>query len=219
MIDFYEFLGIAVISLVATFILFRYLSSHSTGSGKFMGFTISYGGSLGGFIAIFYLLHTAYSSAVVQNGNSKFDLTGEWEFKLETSDGVIHHGKSTIKQKPGSIYFDIGGLVEDTKVDFSAYVGVVAHRKAIFVYENSQQEMGIALTNLYEESPKTLVWTFTDMKDKDNDLTPHGVIEFNRINGPKTWYEKLLEPLKKYMVYKSDTPNNSIQPIAYASAD
>jgi|TARA_Y100001937_G_scaffold6726_1_gene8653 hypothetical protein len=163
-----------------------------------MGFTISYGGSLGGFIAIFYLLYTAYSSVALQYSNSNFDLSGDWKFTLKTSDGTVHHGTSKIKQQPGNIYFDIGGVVETTKVDFSAYVGVIAHRKAIFVYENSQQEMGIAFTNLYEQSPKKLVLTFTDIKDRDDDLTPHGLIEFEKLNQSKSWFEELLEFIKRY---------------------
>jgi hypothetical protein len=50
--------GLALVTLVLTFVLFRFLQSQAEGQSKLLGGTIKYGGSLAGFV-----LSSVFSSA------------------------------------------------------------------------------------------------------------------------------------------------------------
>ena len=94
--------GLALVTLLLTFILFRFLQSQAEGQGKLLGGTIKYGGSLAGFVLIFSILFGAFYRLRVDPGvTTPISLAGQWSMELRTSKASIETGVVTIRQRRG----------------------------------------------------------------------------------------------------------------------
>lgn len=188
--NYYEFLGVAVLSLIITFILFKFLESYATGKGNILGSTISYGGSLAGFVLIFYILNSAYMKIMDDNEKTSVNIAGEWSIELKTADGIKHTGTAYIKQDKGNIHIKVNGIIDTTKTSFSSFSGVIIENRILFIYENSEREYGIARAISIHDNPDYIVWKFNDVDEYDDDNTPEGTIEFKK-NVSDGWFKSL----------------------------
>lgn len=182
---FTEFLIISIVSLAITFVLFNKLDSYATGKTKILGGSIKYGGALGGFILIFYVIFYSYSTVIVSDEKTNIDINGKWEIQLVTMKGEERSGRATIYQKKRSVRLQVAGDVESTttppSVSFSSLVAVLKGRRLVFLYENSRREMGIALGDIQSNKPKVFTIYYYDVLSSDTNNDPEGRIIFSRI--------------------------------------
>ena len=146
---FLEFLIISVLSLVATFVLFKWLTSYAHGKTKFLSGSIRYGGAVAGFVLIFVVLFYAWAEFSATGDRTEIDLAGKWNMRMVKTDQSERAGLATIRQSAGSTRVSLVGEVESRStppsVSFHTLVGVVRQRQLVILWENSRGEMGIAL--------------------------------------------------------------------------
>ena len=190
----FDFLVITIISLGITFVLFRYLNAFASGKAKLLGTSIKYGGSLVGFVLVFQILLHGYSSIVVPSPTptivvsppeTPIYISGEWNIVLITNDQNKRSGTASIRQEPGSARFEIVGEVEkkaDTSstVNFFSVVGILKERRIIFLYENDQREIGIALGTIQENEPNSFAIYYYDIMSSDINQDPQGRVILSR---------------------------------------
>lgn len=159
----------AVLSLVCTFVLFRYLQSFASAENPFLGGNIKYGGALGGFVLIFWLLtKTFYKVASQDEKKTPIDIAGEWD--TETRENVpdgLRKGMAVIDQRPNDPTFDVTMELEEIddpnkKLAIKSLIGYIRGREIIWVYESSGRQVGIAMANAHEDRPQRLRMRYYD---------------------------------------------------------
>jgi len=130
--------GLALVTLLLTFILFRFLQSQAEGQSKLLGGTIKYGGSLAGFVLIFSILFGAFYRLRADPGvTTPISLAGKWSIELQTSKGGVETGTVTIRQRRGDPVLAMDGeLTGFGATTFTTVVGVIRDRSVYFIYEN-----------------------------------------------------------------------------------
>lgn len=170
--------GLALVTLLLTFILFRFLQSQAEGQGKLLGGTIKYGGSLAGFVLIFSILFGAFYRLRVDPGvTTPISLAGQWSMELRTSKASIETGVVTIRQRRGDPVLQMDGEVTGVKATtFTTVVGVIRDRSVYFIYENLHGESGIIRGHVPNDTPTTLTLIYTDLVGHDRNGDPSGML-------------------------------------------
>jgi hypothetical protein len=174
--------GLALVTLVLTFVLFRFLQSQAEGQSKLLGGTIKYGGSLAGFVLIFSILFGAFYKLRADPGvTTPISLAGEWSIELRTSKGNVETGVVTIRQLRGDPVLQMSGEVTGVKpMTFTTVVGVVRDRSVYFIYENLHGESGIIRGHAPSDTPKALTLVYTDLVGSDRNDDPTGTLTLTR---------------------------------------
>ena len=183
--SFVEVVILAVISLLVTFVVFKWLESHAEGQSELMGGTIKYGGALAGFVLVFWLTSHAYDRARDNEDSTEIDLAGEYRVELVQGDGQKLMGTATIRQRGKESRIDITGEVESPltppSISFHTVEGVLHGRRLIWLYENEEREVGLALGDIQSDRPARVVLTYSDVSDTDTNSDPHGKLIFTRV--------------------------------------
>jgi hypothetical protein len=174
--------GLALVTLVLTFVLFRFLQSQAEGQSKLLGGTIKYGGSLAGFVLVFSLLFGAFYKLRADPGvTTPISLAGEWSIELRTSKATVETGVVTIRQLRGDPVLQMSGEVTGVKATtFTTKVGVIRDRSVYFIYENLQGESGIIRGHVPNDTPKALTLVYTDLIGSDRNEDPTGTLVLTR---------------------------------------
>jgi hypothetical protein len=174
--------GLALVTLVLTFVLFRFLQSQAEGQSKLLGGTIKYGGSLAGFVLVFTLLFGAFYKLRADPGvTTPISVAGEWSIELRTSKGNVETGVVTIRQRRGDPVLQMSGEVTGVKATtFTTKVGVIRDRSVYFIYENLQGESGIIRGHVPNDTPKALTLVYTDLIGSDRNDDPTGTLKLTR---------------------------------------
>lgn len=183
--SFVEVVILAVLSLIVTFVLFKWLESHAEGQSELMGGTIKYGGALAGFVLVFWLTSHAFERTREQEDGTEIDLAGEYHIEELASDGQTSKGTATIRQRGNASRIDITGEIESTQrppsISFHTVEGVLHGRRLIWLYENEDREIGIALVDIQSDKPDRLVLTYSDISASDINDDPRGRLIFTRV--------------------------------------
>jgi hypothetical protein len=186
--SFIEVVTLAVISLLITFVLFRWLESHAEGQSELMGGTIKYGGALAGFVLVFWLTSHAVERTQQRDDGTEIDLAGEYRIELVRGDGETRTGTATIRQRGKEARIDITGEVESVlrppSVSFHTVEAVVRGRRLIWLYENEDRELGIALGDIQSDRPHRVVLSYSDLSTSDVNSDPSGRLIFIREEAP-----------------------------------
>jgi hypothetical protein len=175
-------IGLAMVSLVLTFVLFRFLQSQAEGQGKLLGGTIKYGGSLAGFVLLFSILFGAFYRLRADPGvTTPISLDGEWSLELRTSKRNVETGTVTIRQRQGDPVLHMDGAITSAgATTFTTVVGVIRDRDVYFIYENLDGERGIVRGQVSSDAPKTLRLVYTDLIGHDRNEDPTGLLLLKR---------------------------------------
>jgi hypothetical protein len=170
--------GLALISLLLTYVLFRFLQAQAEGQGKLLGGTIKYGGSLAGFVLIFGVLFGAFYRLRADPGETTpVSIAGEWSMELQTSRGEVEKGRVTILQRAADPVLSMHGEIEGNgATTFSTVVGVIRDRNVYFIYDNLDGESGVIRGHVTEDKPSTLRFTYTDLIGYDRNNDPSGIL-------------------------------------------
>lgn len=183
--SFVEVVTLAVISLLITFVLFRWLESHAEGQSELMGGTIKYGGALAGFVLVFWLTSHAFAQTQEREDHTDIDLAGEYRVDLVQGDGQQWTGTATIRQRGNATRVDVTGAVaspdQPLSVSFHTVEGVLRDRRLIWLYENGEREMGLALGDIQSDRPDRLVLSYSDVSGSDTNADPRGRLIFTRV--------------------------------------
>jgi hypothetical protein len=185
--SFVEVVVLAVASLLITFVLFRWLESHAEGQSELLGGTIKYGGALAGFVLVFWLMSHAFERTQEREDGTEIDLAGEYRVELVRKDGQTRKGTATIRQRGKAARIDITGEVENThqppSVSFHTVEGVLRGRQLIWLYENEDRELGLALGDIQSDRPDRVVLSYSDLSESDVNSDPRGRLIFTRVEG------------------------------------
>jgi hypothetical protein len=175
--------GLALVSLLLTFVLFRILKAQAEGQGKLLGGTIKYGGSLAGFVLIFSILFGAFYRLRASPGIiTPISLAGAWSIQLQSSKGGVETGTVTIRQLRGDPVLDMDGEIAGAgATTFGTVVGVIRDRNVYFIYENLDGERGIIRGQVPNNSPKTLRFVYTDLVGHDRNRDPSGILLLTKL--------------------------------------
>lgn len=183
--SFVEVVMLAVISLLITFVLFRWLESHAEGQSELLGGTIKYGGGLAGFVLVFWLTSHAFAQTQEREDHTDIDLAGEYRIELVRDDGQTRAGTATIRQRGKTSRVDITGVVESPRrppsISFHTVEGVLRDRRLIWLYENEEREMGLALGDIQSNRPDRVVLSYADVSGSDVNADPRGRLIFTRV--------------------------------------
>lgn len=183
--SFVEVVILAVLSLIVTFVLFKWLESHAEGQSELLGGTIKYGGALAGFVLVFWLTSHAFERTQEHEDSTAIDLAGEYRIEELSGDGRTSRGTATIRQRGNTTRVDITGNVESTQrppsISFHTVEGVVRGRRLIWLYENEDREMGLALGDIQSDRPARVVLTYSDLSGSDANSDPRGRLIFTRV--------------------------------------
>lgn len=170
--------GLALISVVLTFVLFKYLDSQAEGKGKLLGGTIRYGGSLAGFVLLFSLLFGAFYKLRGDRGvTTSISLAGKWTIEMQTSKHTSATGIATIHQRANDPIVEMGGEITGAaSTTFTTIHGVIADKTVYFIYENADGERGIIRGQIIEKVPTHLRLVYTDLIGFDRNGDPSGVL-------------------------------------------
>ena len=183
--SFVEVVILAVLSLVITFVLFRWLESHAEGQSELLGGTIKYGGAVAGFVLVFWLTSHAFERTQEREDSTDIELAGEYRIELVRNDGQTRAGTATIRQRGKAARIDITGEVENThqppSVSFHTVEGVLRGRRLIWLYENEDRELGLALGDIQSDRPARVVLSYSDVSGSDVNTDPRGRLVFTRV--------------------------------------
>jgi hypothetical protein len=176
--------GLALLSVALTFVLFRFLKATAEGKGKLLGGTITYGGSLAGFVLIFTMLFGAFYRLRSDPGvTTPIAIAGAWKLQLHTSHGLVFEGTATIRQRHGDPIFAMSGEVHEKKpVTFDSMVGMIRERDIYLIYENLDGERGMIRGKVTSDVPKTLHLVYTDLVGSDRNGDPTGTLVLQKID-------------------------------------
>ncbi|HEX7192382.1 MAG TPA: hypothetical protein VF381_12515 [Thermoanaerobaculia bacterium] len=179
---FWIVVGLALVSLGLTYVLFHFLKSFATGKSKTVGGTIQYGGALAGFVLIFGLLFGAFAKLRPETGvTTSISLAGKWSLELRTSRDHVLKGTATIRQRPKDPVLEMSGEVFGPKpVTFGSMLGVVRNREVYLIYENIEGERGLLRGHVTEDKPKSLLLVYTDLIGYDKNSDPMGTLLLTR---------------------------------------
>ena len=179
---FWIVVGLALVSLGLTYVLFRFLRSFATGKSKTVGGTIRYGGALAGFVLIFGLLFGAFRNLRPEPGvTTPISLAGKWSIELRPSKGGVQSGFATIRQRRNDPVLDMSGeLTGDKPITFSSMLGVIRGRNVYLFYENLSGERGLLIGHATDDTPKSLFLIYTDLIGYDKNGDPTGTLLLKR---------------------------------------
>jgi hypothetical protein len=181
---FFEFLVVAVLSLAITFVLFRWLESRAEAESPLLGGTIKYGGALAGFVLVFWLSSYLYRNMFSADAKTAISLGGEYDLVEISHDRQTSRGSATIRQDAGKTSFDITGEVESVhnppSISFHTITGIMKERRLVWLYENEQGEMGIALGDVQSDHPDRISITYGDVLGTDLNEDVQGRLVFTR---------------------------------------
>jgi hypothetical protein len=174
--------GLALVSLGLTYVLFHFLKSFATGKSKTVGGTIQYGGALAGFVLIFGILFGAFAKLRPETGvTTPISLAGHWSLELHTSRDQTFKGTATIRQRPKDPVLEMSGEVSGPKpVTFGSMLGVIRNREVYLIYENLEGERGLLRGHVTEDKPKSLLLVYTDLIGSDKNNDPTGTLRLTR---------------------------------------
>lgn len=94
-------------------------------------------------------------------------------------------GTATIRQRGKDSRIDITGEIENPRtpmsISFHTVEGVVRGRRLIWLYENEEREVGLALGDIQSDRPARIVLSYSDVSDTDTNSDPHGRVIFTRV--------------------------------------
>lgn len=143
----------------------------------------------GGAIGIFVLIYLINPATVNQNFRPTINLTGEWNFFLQTKDGDIPGGFASITHKNGRNIFQINGNVASNPIapegvyntpilTFESKYALITDKKIIFHYLTNQGEEGVAVADYTGNKLGDLYFSYNDFEGKDKDGFQNGVLRF-----------------------------------------
>ncbi len=194
---FIQFLLISIISLVITYILFSKLKASAEGKGTVWGNSMTFGGSLAGFVIVFTLLFQAYSQLVdasTAESSTEISIDGNWQLHIEAKSGETESGYATIQQAPGSAKFEVYAQLRDVNGDlitFSSEIGELRSHHAIYVYQTNKGEIGLALGDIPKNNPDSFSMAYYDVANTDKNNNDEGTISFIRIQDTAKWQQVL----------------------------
>jgi hypothetical protein len=176
--------GLALVSLGLTFVLFRFLKASAEGKGKLLGGTITYGGSLAGFVLLFSILFGAFYRLRSDPGvTTSIAVAGNWKATLQTSSGMKFNGTATIRQRRSDPIFAMSGEINGKKtVTFDSMVGMIRERDIYLIYENLEGERGIIRGKVTTDTPTTLRLVYTDLIGFDTNADPSGMLVLQKVD-------------------------------------
>jgi hypothetical protein len=183
---FWITVGLAGVSLVLTYVLFKFLDSRAVAKGKLLGGTIRYGGALAGFVLLFTLLFSAFYRLRGDPGvTTPINLAGEWKMALHTSHGNVELGRAVIRQRKHDPVLEISGEVSGRKdpvgTTFASLFGVIRGRSVYLFYENRDGERGLIHGAIIDDKPRVLTLTYNDLAGFDRNEDPAGTIVLTRL--------------------------------------
>ena len=175
--------GLALVSLLLTFVLFKFLDATAEGKGKLLGGTIRYGGSLAGFVLLFSVLFGAFHQLRKDPGiTTPIVLDGEWKAELRTTSKGTLPGMVTIRQRRGDPLFFMGGEIGAAKpMTFDSIAGMIRDRDIYLIYENLSGERGIIRGKVTTDEPKKLSLVYTDLVGYDLNADPTGYLVLTKV--------------------------------------
>ncbi|HEU0015276.1 MAG TPA: hypothetical protein VFQ45_16430 [Longimicrobium sp.] len=183
-LEFAEFLATAILSLLITFVLFRWLESRAEGESKLLGGSIKYGGALAGFVMVFWLSSHTYGEVFRASASTPIDLAGEFDVQLIRHDGQTRAGTALITQVKGSPNVEIQGEVENDSrpypIEFHTIQATLHERRLIWVYENEARELGLGMGTVATNRPDRIVFSYADISGADLNADPAGRLVFTR---------------------------------------
>lgn len=178
---FWIVVGLALLSLGLTYVLFHFLKSFATGKSKTVGGTIQYGGALAGFVLIFGILFGAFAKLRPAGVTTSISLAGKWSLELHTSHDQTIKGAATIRQNRNDPVLEMSGEVFGPKpVTFGSMLGVIRNREVYLIYENLEGERGLLHGHVTEDKPKSLLLVYTDLIGHDKNNDPTGTLRLTR---------------------------------------
>jgi hypothetical protein len=178
---FWIVVGLALVSLGLTYVLFKFLESFATGKSKAIGGTIQYGGALAGFVLIFGILFGAFAKLRPTGVTTPISLDGKWSLELHTSHDQRIPGTATIRQTKNDPVLEMSGEVFGPKpVTFGSMLGVIRNREVYLIYENLEGERGLLHGHVTEDNPKSLLLVYTDLIGHDKNDDPTGTLTLKR---------------------------------------
>lgn len=179
---FIEFTIVAVLSVIITFVLFRWLESRADATSPFIGGTIKYGGALAGFVLIFWLLSYIYDNSFSSRIKTGIQLEGVYDISQWRPGGVANIGSATISQRIGDPEFYVVGEIENEgnppSISFHTVSGVIKEKRLIWLFENDRREMGIGLGDI--RSDQEFVMTCGDVLGNELDAGIQGNLIFTK---------------------------------------
>ncbi|HEX3071616.1 MAG TPA: hypothetical protein VHX14_23845 [Thermoanaerobaculia bacterium] len=174
--------GLALVSALLTFVLFKFLDAQAEGKGKLLGGTIRYGGSLAGFVLLFSLLFGAFYKIRGEPGvTTPISLAGDWTVEEQTSKQITLKGSATIKQRRHDPVLELGGeIAGGHATTFISTFGLIHGRNIYFIYENADGERGLIRGQAVNDSPASLRLIYTDLVGYDRNNDPSGVLLLTR---------------------------------------
>lgn len=108
-------------------------------------------------------------------------LNGAWTMQIRPSKGTERLGIANINQLEGAAAFSIEGNLQhhdSTKLTmaFSSLAGSITKSRAVFVYMNAEEEMGVAEATIAGTSPNRLEFNYFDCYTRDKNDDPLGTI-------------------------------------------
>lgn len=187
---------LALLALVLTYFLFgRTLISYARVEKRAGKKAVNYGGAIAGYLLVLQALMTGYGRLVdkedTKGPSTLIDLDGSWQMRLvsSTGDTIVRNGSASIRQKPGSLQLSVVGRVADLNdpdapVAFSSRIGGLSDNFMYFVYENGNQEMGVARGIILETRPDSFFLDYSDLHGSDRNNDPAGRLYFVRRAAP-----------------------------------
>lgn len=146
----------------------------------------------GGAIGIFVLIYTINPAEITSSFRPSVDLSGRWNFYLQSNNSEIPGGVAQITHKAGeNVYIIIGdvpvnpdapaGAYNSPTIVFDSDYSLITDRKIVFHYRTNQGEEGVAVANYSGTSVDELYFNFRDFARSSVDNFPTGVLIFRRV--------------------------------------
>lgn len=177
---------VAMVSLVCTFVLFRVLESYTEGQTQALGGNIKYGGALGGFVLIYWLLMKAYYR--IASRTTPVDIDGGWETETTENvpDGGARKGTANVRQPENDPNFSVTMEIESIDdqrrtVAINSLIGYIKDSNIIWVYQNSDGGIGVAMAVAQSDRPEELTMRYYDsVFDPDPNKHRRGSVKWRR---------------------------------------
>ena len=185
---------IAVLSLIITFILFKFLQSNAVGEGTFFyNQKVKYGGALAGYIIIYSLLFYFYNKNMdkiypnrAPECYSEINLDGEWKIDAYPNDSTHRAGKGNINQKKNSCILSVYGEFENLIpgkpiVHFNSKIAQISGTEFYIVYVNDDNEAGVCTGKIDVYNTNTFYMVYYDLYGFDRNNNPTGRLVWTKV--------------------------------------
>lgn len=156
-----------MVSLICTFVLFRLLESFTTAQSPVWGGDIKYGGALGGFVLIYWLLIKAYYK--IASRTTPIDIDGDWETETteNVTDGGVRKGSANVKQTANDPSFSVTMQMESLDdphgtIAITSLIGNIKDSSIVWVYQTSTGSIGVAMAIAQADKPQELTMRYYD---------------------------------------------------------